>query len=260
MNRPRPHGQSACTDTNSARGFLGQNTQPDAGVGAVLRQSRRQRDCRGLDAENVGPETDAGNARRIARGEFLGREAPFGPDEPDHTAVVGHERVNMEGTATRIGDDDTITAGPLPQQRGDGSRLTDLEERVSSTLLAGLDHTPAEPLEGAGRRLSDTPKRVEGHEPGDAEFGQFLDQPFLPVALGQCNGERESRCVPRCIVRRLVNVERHPVAGDHRHPCGPRRAAAIEECHRIADLAPKHTGEVTGLVAFQDGTTRQRRC
>jgi len=52
-------------------------------------------------------------------------------------------------------------------------------------VLAGFDHTAGESFSGRWGGLGDTPLGDERHAAArNAQFGQLLDQPLLPLALG----------------------------------------------------------------------------
>ena len=70
-------------------------------------------------------------------------------------------------------------------------RLGDFHEAVAAALLGRFDDGAAEAFDGGGGGLGHAALGDQRHERGDAELGQFFDEPFLAVAFGQRDADDE---------------------------------------------------------------------
>ena len=104
---------------------------------------RGDRDRRGLDPQDVGPERHALEAQALRGRDLVGREAPLGADGGDDFTRASADTI-VERPAARVGDEPQ-GIGMAVGKRLERGRRCDLHERVAATLLAGLDHYPFEP-------------------------------------------------------------------------------------------------------------------
>ena len=149
-----------------------------------------ERDGGGFYAEDARAERDLLPAGGDGRGDFGVGEAAFGADGELRGERFAQVDV-CERLARGVGEEAAIVAFGFPisdfglNPLAPRLRFSDLHESVAAALFGGFDDRAAQAFGGAGGGLGDAALGDERHERGDAELGQFFDEPLLAVAFRQ---------------------------------------------------------------------------
>ena len=81
-------------------------------------------------------------------------------------------------------------AGGPGHEIGPRLRLLDPKQPVAAALFRRLDDRPPQPGERLFDGLGDPSLRPQRHDARDAQLDRLLDEPLLPVALGQRHAKR----------------------------------------------------------------------
>ena len=85
-----------------------------------------------------------------------------------------------------------LCAGRLDHEIREGHGRADFHQSVAAALLRCLDDGPLQPRVRLSAGDGDAALRLQRHELGDAQFDEFLGEPFLTVAARQ--RDRHPQC------------------------------------------------------------------
>src|SRR4051794_18464506 len=114
-------------------------------------------------------------------------------------------------------------------------RFFDIHEAVAAALLGRFDDRAAEAVEGGGGRLGNAALGDQRHECGDAELGEFFDEPFLAIAFGERDADHEFEWEFAVDLAAFDDPQLGIRSTQGLDGCSKFSAAAVEECYFIAN-------------------------
>ena len=141
-----------------------------------------------------------------------------------------------------------------------GLRLGNLHQPIPPTLLGCLDDSATQPLQGIFHGLGHTAFGFQRDKSRDAQLDQLLDEPFLPIALGQRHAQGHGRLCLAVDFLAAGNCQFDLAATCPLDDGIELPARTVKERNASSHLAPHHVQKMMGLGAGEDGAVgRDRR-
>ncbi len=166
------------------------------------RHDRRERYRSGFNTEDARAERDLLPACLNRGSDFAIREAAFGTDGEccgKWFAEVDFSKWYAAGVGEEASYSGWGLADPRLQTSSGFSPCIplswfgDVHEPIPAALLCRFDDSTGQSSDSTAVWLSYAALRDERHQRGDAELGELFDEPFLPIAFGNRDANRQMK-------------------------------------------------------------------